>query len=239
MTYSARASAAVVRGDFDCADCPHAGRCWGDPPRAGAGILVTRRVVLEPGEPLFRQGERFDGVFVVTAGCIKLRETNSCGGEHIAALRTPGEIVGLEGWAQGRHPHAAIAATEARLCRLTMPPRGGAVSVDLLERLLSKTAIQLERASRPWAGGPAVERVAAFVEDLAERLDDERLALAAARLPLTRAEIGSYLGLAEETVVRALAKLARVSPGRRAARDLGASTPRPARPSRPGRTISV
>lgn len=210
MTYSARVGAAVLRGDFDCAGCPHAGRCWGEPPRPGAGILVTRRMALAPGEVLFRQGDAFDGVFMIASGCLKLRETSSYGGERIAAIRTPGEIVGLEGWAEGRHPHAAIAATEARLCRLKMPPRGRSVSVDLLERLLCKAAVQLERASRPWTGGAAAERVAAFVEDLAERLGDERLAHGAAPLPLTRAEIGSYLGLAEETVVRALAKLRRV-----------------------------
>lgn len=202
-------NAVVSHGDFDCADCPHAGSCWGDPPRPGAGIVVTRRVALEPGEPLFRQGDAFDAVYVVASGCLKLRETSANGGERIVAIRTPGEVVGLEGWAQGRHPHAAIAATRATLCRLKMPPRGNAVSADLLERVLSKAAVQLERASRPWAGGSAVERVAAFVEDLAERLGDERLARAASPLPLTRAEIGSYLGLAEETVVRALAKLTR------------------------------
>src|SRR5690606_12907954 len=179
MTHSARMSAAVLRGDFDCGDCPHAGRCWGEPPPPGAGVLVTRRVTLAPGELLFRQGDAFDGVGIVASGCLKLRETSAGGGERIVAIRTPGEVVGLEGWAQGRHPHAAIAATHATLCRLKMPPRGGAVSADLLERVLSKAAIQLERASRPWAGGSAIERVAAFVEDLAERLGDERLARAA------------------------------------------------------------
>lgn len=202
-------------------------------------MLITRRVTLARGERLFRQGDAFDGVYIVASGCVKLRETSADGAERIVALCTPGEIVGLEGWASGRHPHAAFAAIDATLCRLSMPARGGAVSVDLLERVLAKAAVQLARASRPWAGKPALERVATFVEDLAERLGDTRLAHGAAPLPVTRAEIGSYLGLAEETVVRALAKLARVSPGRRAARDLGASTPRPARPSRPGRTISV
>ena len=209
MTHAARMSPAVRPREVDCADCPRAGRCWGDPPREGAGVLITRRVTLSRGERLFRQGDAFDGVYIVASGCLKLRETSADGAERIVALRTPGEIVGLEGWASGRHPHAALAATDAMLCRLFMPARGGATSVDLLERVLAKAAVQLERASRPWAGKPALERVALFVEDLAERLGDQRLARGAAPLPMTRAEIGSYLGLAEETVVRALAKLSR------------------------------
>ncbi|HEX6994940.1 MAG TPA: Crp/Fnr family transcriptional regulator [Gammaproteobacteria bacterium] len=182
-------------------------------------MLITRRVALARGERLFRQGDAFDGVYIVASGCMKLRETSADGGERIVALCTPGEIVGLEGWAYGRHPHAALAATDATLCRLSMPARGGAVSVDLLERVLAKAAMQLERASRPWAGRPALERVAAFVEDLAERLGDPRLAHGATPLPMTRAEIGSYLGLAEETVVRALAKLARPERAAGAARE--------------------
>ena len=48
-------------------------------------------------------------------------------------------------------------------------------------------------------GLPAAERVRVFVEEFLARSNQS--------LPMTRAEIGLHLGLAEETVVRALAKL--------------------------------
>jgi CRP-like cAMP-binding protein len=53
----------------------------------------------------------------------------------------------------------------------------------------------------PWAGLSAVERVRAFVADFRSRTDQP--------LCMTRAQIGQYLGLAEETVVRAMKALRR------------------------------
>lgn len=194
---------AAVAACKDCADCSAALRCWETRPRHGAGVTATKTAVLERGERVFLQGDRCSGVYIVADGCIKLRETMSDGSERIVAIRTPGELVGLEGWASGRHPHAAIAASRAKLCRL--PPTGAeSASPELLARLLVKASRQLHDASRPWAGRSALERVAAFVADISARLEDESGGIV---LPVTRAEVASYLGLAEETVVRALGAL--------------------------------
>jgi len=185
----------------DCADCSAALRCWRTRPRRGEGVTVTTSVVLDRGERLFAQGDRYAGLYVVAEGCIKLRETMNDGGERIVAVRTPGELVGLEGWVAGRHPHAAIAAMRTKLCRLELCADS---SPDLLVRLLAKAAEQLHHASRQRVGRSALERVAAFVTDISTRLDDEAVGRA---LPMTRAEVASHLGLAEETVVRALGTL--------------------------------
>ena len=53
-------------------------------------------------------------------------------------------------------------------------------------------------------GLSSVERVRAFITDFERRTDQP--------LPMTRAQIGRYLGLAEETVVRAFAALKRPGP---------------------------
>jgi len=193
--------AAAGTAEKDCADCSAAVRCWRTRPRRGAGIAVTTSVVLGRGERAFAQGDRYSGLYIVAEGCIKLRETMSDGGERIVAVRTPGELVGLEGWVAGRHPHAAIAAMRTKLCRVELCADA---SPDLLVRLLAKASEQLHHASRPWAGRSALERVAAFVTDISTRLDDEAVGRA---LPMTRAEVASHLGLAEETVVRALGTL--------------------------------
>lgn len=194
---------AAERQGKDCADCSAAVRCWDAPPRHGAGITATKQVMLERREHAFLQGDRCSGVYIVVEGCIKLRETMSDGRERIVAVRTPGEIVGLEGWAAGRHPHAAIAASRAKLCRV-LHPCARSASPELLARLLVKASRQLHHASRAWAGRSALERVAAFVADVSARLENDG---GAAALPITRAEAASHLGLAEETVVRALGML--------------------------------
>ncbi len=195
--------------DVDCADCLASRRCWDEPLTPGSDVIVRRQDALDKGASLLRQGEPFDAVYLLVRGCLCLRETMPEGAERIVGFRVPGELVGLEGWVRGRYTYTAEAAETTTVCRLAWPCASGRTggSSALLQRLLSKAAAQLDRSSPPWPRLPAIERVAAFVEDFARRAraggaDDDRV-----NLPMTRAQLGSYLGLAEETVVRALAQL--------------------------------
>jgi CRP/FNR family transcriptional regulator, anaerobic regulatory protein len=151
---------------------------------------------------LFCQGDRFATVQIVASGCVKLLETSADGKERIVELCIPGELVGIEGWTHGRYPYTAIAAGRARMCQLQWPQtKHGTPPAALLERLLRKTAAQLDCSKRIWMTLPAIDRVAAFLTRFAERTE------LACEPPLTRREIGSLLGLAEETVVRAISAL--------------------------------
>lgn len=191
----------------DCAVCSTSLHCWDERPSRGSGLTVDKSLLLERGATLFLQGERFDGIYIVVSGCLKLRELRPDGTERIVAFRTPGELLGLEGWVNGRHPHSAIAASRIKVCRMK-PSRGNrGADCEWLERLLRKAAIQLERATPAWANLPATERVAVFLQDFAKRMRQPGIINDDSKLPMTRAEIGSHLDLAEETVVRALAKL--------------------------------
>lgn len=167
-----------------------------------SGFSVKRRAALEAGAIVFRQGERFTAVHIVAAGCLKLSEANEEGVEHIVALRLPGDLVGIEAWARGHYPYTAEVVAPTRLCQLQWPHlKDRAPTAALLERMLRKTAVQLEQSTRVWANLPAIERVAAFLDHFARRAGPS------SDLPITRAEIGSLLGLAEETVVRAITRL--------------------------------
>jgi CRP/FNR family transcriptional regulator len=209
--YRGKASSRV-RGhiDVDCANCLASRGCWGEPLTAGSGFIVRRHDFLNTGGRLICQGEPFSGVYLIVSGCLCLRETQRDGAERIVGFRVPGELVGLEGWAQGRFTYTAEAAETTAVCRLSWPGASGThgPSNALLQRLLAKAAAQLYSSAPPWPGLPAAERVAAFLEDFARRVragggtTGDRV-----RLPMTRAQLGSYLGLAEETVVRALAQL--------------------------------
>ena len=163
---------------------------------------------LERGALLLHQGEHIGAIYVVVNGCLILREALGDGGQRVAGLRLPGELLGVESYARGAYSYTAQAATEATVCRLLLPPAGsGRANAPLLERILLKYAVQPELTAAPWAGLPAVERVAAFIENYAQRAQVARGTDALVNLPMTRADIGSYLGLAPETVVRALGQL--------------------------------
>lgn len=194
--------------DADCNGCLAARRCWGGRLPGRSTLLVHREGRLEPGTVLFRQGESFAAAYMVVRGSVRLCDTSEEGIDRIVDFRLPGELAGLEALGSGRYPHTAQAIDEVAVCRLKWPrAERAAASAAFFEQVLLKSAVQLERATRPWAGLPATERVARFLEDLAERLGTPGAPLEHFTLPMTRADIGSRLGLAEETVVRALAHL--------------------------------
>jgi CRP/FNR family transcriptional regulator len=194
---------ARISNEVDCGECAARGRCWPGESIAGAGFLVRRARRVPAGEPVFEQGSPFDAPCIVTDGCIALIEILRDGDERIVAFRVPGEIVGLESLNRKTHRYGARAVTESALCRLRWNPGhgGGTRNSALLRALLGKAVSQSAESTLPWPGLPAVERVRAFLADFHERSGRSP--------PLTRAQIGQYLGLAEETVVRAMKALAR------------------------------
>jgi CRP/FNR family transcriptional regulator len=196
---------------MDCADCPTSRRCWeGDPPAPKSGFLVQAAERLERNAVLTLPSNRSGMLFIVASGCVALRERLVDGRSRTAAYRLPGELVGLESWTRASHPYEIRAVAPSALCRLTLPRQAaGGVSSSVLERLLLKSAAQIDRAMRPWPALPATERVAAFIEDFVERARIKGSSSRQVRLPMTRADIASHLGLSEETVVRALATLKR------------------------------
>ena len=195
----------VANTETDCASCPASRRCWGEA-LPNETVHARREPPLERGARLIEQGGA-PALFIVATGCLVLRVGLPDGSQRVVGLRLPGELVGLESYARGEQTYTAQAASPSAVCRLRVPALGtGAAHGALLERLLLKSAAQPERAAAPWAGLPAVERVAAFIENYSQRaqLSGREDPF---KLPLTRADIGSYLGLAPETVVRALGHL--------------------------------
>jgi CRP/FNR family transcriptional regulator len=188
--------------EVDCGSCVSSRQCWPDGAMPNAGFTVRRVRPLEPGEILFREGSAFEAPYLVTSGCVTVTELLSDGAERIVAFRVRGEVLGLESWNRGTHRYAAQALTSSTVCRLRWGAGGAAArSAAVLRALLAKAAAQSTESCMPWPGLPAVERVRAFVADFRARTGQ--------RLPMTRAQIGRYLGLAEETVVRALKALER------------------------------
>jgi len=160
---------------------------------------VQRVRVLEPEEMLFREGTPFQAPFIVTSGCLELILTMPDGRERVVAFRVPGEMVGLESWNRDVHRYSARAITQSTLCRLRWNKASSRRNAALMSSLLAKMSADAERNGIPWPGLPAIERVRAFIEDFRNRTDQP--------LPMTRAQIGSHLGMAEETVVRAMKTL--------------------------------
>lgn len=177
--------------------------------RHPAGLLLPHRR-MRRGEVLFRQGDAATGVYVVRAGALKSSICASDGPEQVVGFHVAGEVVGLQGWACGRHEGSAVALEDTEVAVL---PRAGAWDdaafplEKALQRLLGR---ELERAHRHLVlatRGTADQRLAGFLLDLSQRMLARGYSGTEFVLRMTRADLGSYLALQIETVSRSLRSL--------------------------------
>lgn len=189
---------------------------------ADAIPFPTRTV--ERGDALYCAGEPLRSLYTVQSGCFKTVATypsaddDSAPHTQVTGFHLPNETLGLDGVCTSRHESDAI-ALEPAIVRI-MPVgileplcREYAAMQHELLAIMSAEIVRASRLALMLGTMPARERVAAFLLDFSERLDasaapsGERAA--ELLLPMTRADIGSYLGLELETVSRMLSKLHR------------------------------
>lgn len=172
---------------------------------------VRRKRVLRKGEALFRCGDPFGGIFAIRSGTAKTLSYDSDGNEYLTGILLPGDLLGFDGLAESGHHSTAVALEPASICHLPIPAfdRLGKDIPNMLRALLRHASIRMsdEAQQVQLLKRPAGQRVAALLINLSDRLNDRGLSGEEFRLSLSRQEMGSYLGLALETVSRTLGQL--------------------------------
>nr|WP_237684143.1 helix-turn-helix domain-containing protein [Pseudaminobacter soli] len=151
------------------------------------------------GAEIYGQGEKVDGIYQVEFGCVRVYRLLSDGRRQISAFHMGGEVFGFE--VDGTHHFfaEAVSATGVRVIKLTAVGDASQAILPLVLQGLVRAQEHLLVLGRQ----NAVERVAAFLMDMAERQGG----LEVFDLPMSRSDIADYLGLTIETVSRVFSKL--------------------------------
>lgn len=185
--------------------CLPGGLDEGDVTRLDDMGLTRRRV--PAGQSLYRAGDAFGHVFAVRSGTFKSSLTLSDGREQIAGFHMAGELMGLDGLAQTRHASGAIALEDAEVCAIpyaqlaelaTQSPRLQGV----VTRLMGREIVREHSLMMLLGSMSAEERLAVFLLNISQRMKARGWSPLEFHLRMTRAEIGSYLGMKLETVSR-------------------------------------
>lgn len=173
---------------------------------------VVRRPVVA-GQTLFRAGQPFKALYLVNAGFFKTCITAEDGRERATGFPLRGDLLGIEAIGTDTYACDAIALDSGEVWELPYPPvLTASLQLPALQAKLSQALAAALRMERSWSlaiGTLGAEaRVAMFLLEMASRqasigFSDRRLVLR-----MTRAEIGSFLGLQLETVARGLSQLA-------------------------------
>ncbi|MGE4072268.1 MAG: helix-turn-helix domain-containing protein [Lysobacterales bacterium] len=169
---------------------------------------------LARGDYLFHTSGSFESLYAVRSGMLKVTVLTEDGREQITGFFLPGDLVGLDSVGLRHHASSAAALDDTVVCELpfsVLERHGQSVPriQAALFRMLSGQ-IRREQSTLLLLGSlRAEERLAQFLIDMSERAQTDADCGTAIGMPMTREEIGSYLGLKLETVSRTLSKLHR------------------------------
>lgn len=174
--------------------------------------IIDRGRPLHRGDHVFRAGDAFDAVYAVRSGTVKSYSVTPAGEEQIMGFHMPGEIFGLGGLSSGQHSSGAIALETSAVCRIPFeeiePLSRQLPSLQRhLFHLMSREIQEDQQLMLLLSKKTAEERIASLLLSLSSRLRRRGLSGARFRLPMSRGDMGNYLGLVVETVSRVLTRL--------------------------------
>jgi CRP/FNR family transcriptional regulator len=171
-----------------------------------AGAIKSRRR-LKKGEYVSRMGDPFRALYAISSGSTKTCEIAADGGVQITAFHLPGELLGLDAISAERYPSDIVALETTDLCELPFE-RLEALALEVpglqhqLFRIMSREVLEEEKLLLMLGRMSAEERLAAFLLNFSKRHQQLGSSATELRLPMSRQDLGDYLGLALETVSR-------------------------------------
>jgi CRP/FNR family transcriptional regulator len=169
--------------------------------------IIERSKPLHKGEYAFREGQPFTSVFALRSGALKAFAITGDGKEQVTGFYFPGELFGVDGIAQNRHVISVKALETSAVCEIPFAQLESlSATLPSLQRhvfrLMSREITQDQQLITLLSRNSAERRVAALLINLSQRNAKLQRSATAFRLPMSRTDIGNYLGLTVETVSR-------------------------------------
>jgi CRP/FNR family transcriptional regulator, anaerobic regulatory protein len=203
------ATVATSANERSCRRCASYGLCH---PAEDAGTSLARhRRALKKGDHLFRIGDPFHAIYVIQSGCIKTSMLTGGGEVQVLRFSLPGELVGINAIGNSHYPSDAEALEPTELCELPFAQleklaREYPQVQHRLLRLLSEEIVMDEKLMAMLGHQKAETRVANCLLNFRQRYQQQGPTDLSFRLPMSRQDMGDYLGLSLETISRLLSR---------------------------------
>ena len=166
----------------------------------------TRIIKFETGDTIYTEGERLGLIYTLRAGHVKLTKFNSEGNAQIVRLVKPGDLFGYEKLiADASYMHTAEALEEIELCQLSVDNlnklRGESSAVN--QAITERALMQVMRTEEHLTQVGLLKSKARLAWFLLDWVGNTAEPVA---MPLSRRELGQYLGLTVETISRHFAE---------------------------------
>ena len=180
---------------------------------AFSGLVSFKRKIMR-GESLFRAGDPLETLYLIQHGAFKTLHVSRNGHEKVTGFYLPADMLGLDAIYERTHGYDAYAIEDSTVCAAPFESlQHMAYAMPALQkqfaRLISADITRDQGLMLLVGAMSAGQRLAAFLLSLSRRY--RRLGYSPVRfvLPMTREDIGSYLGLTIETVSRTISRFQR------------------------------
>jgi len=174
--------------------------------------IVQRSKPLQKGEYLYRAKDEFDSVFAIRSGAVKAVNISEAGNEQVTGFYLPGEVVGLDGLAGDIYTNSVIALETSSVCEIPFNRLEElSLQIPSLQRhffqLMSREITQEQQVITLLSKSSAEARIASLLLSISARNGRRNLSTNNFILPMSRTDIGNFLGLTIETVSRIFTRL--------------------------------
>lgn len=169
------------------------------------GLIATEFVYKKDAE-IYGEDEQADYVYQVVTGAVRTYKLLSDGRRQVGAFHLPGDVFGIEAGATHRLSAEATIDSTVRLIKRSTLEAVAGTDAKVANLLWAMTVADLKHAQDHMlllGRKTSMERVVAFLLEMDKRLSSAGIM----GLPMSRRDIGDYLGLTLETVSRALSQL--------------------------------
>ncbi len=166
--------------------------------------------VIRERKELFGMGDHLSGIYMINSGSVKLTRTTEFGELQIIGFYMPGELIGLDALADGVSLSNAVVMETSNI---TLIPFETIINTDEkfdYHNFIHQIGISFNRESdhtNMLSNCTAGRRLAWFLTKFSDGLAGRGIRTDEFTLPMKRADIALYLGMADETLSRELAKL--------------------------------
>ena len=166
---------------------------------------------LKRNEHLHRAGTALNSLYAIQSGFLRTSVSINDGREQVVDFPITGELIGMDAIGTGMHQCDTVALEDSSLCGIRyadLEELGHAIPAlqNHLHRAMGAEIAREHGIMLLLGAMRAEERIAAFLLNLSIRFSARGYSGTSFRLPMTRQDIGSYLGLKFETVSRVFSR---------------------------------
>ncbi|MDF1759244.1 MAG: helix-turn-helix domain-containing protein [Coxiellaceae bacterium] len=199
--------------EVECADCCLHPICLPmgltDVQMQTVSSLIDRSVAVERGEVLCRAGSQFTALYAVQSGAFKCIQAGSDGIERILSFHLSGELFGFDAIHDQQYVTTAVALETSTVCKIPFEEivKMASELPVLQKQMFCMMSGQMSRDQFSSRQTTAMQSLIGFLNNLSSRYQRRGCSATQFNLPMSREDIGNYLGLASETVSRLLTQL--------------------------------